>query len=284
MATPRRPRRRTRGRNSFRDMGVANEIEIGGQHIPINVRRPTVDITRERGANLRVHERPGGNAEIIVRDERGGGRPPHPREPHRIGPEELQGIGRSLQELKQKRAEALNQLLGGPEQHRAFRTGLKSTRGGILSGIGGLLNPRTWWKGGPAGSIAQIYDSARSSRFGKSGAPLRAAPGGSKIYTTGRAERGRAKRSDRIRRQVNPGSLRTALAEFNGTVDHAFAQLAHNPTSAQHQAYERAVAEATSAFNAKQIEVERAFRQGLTKQGITTGKSGTGSVKRLGRL
>jgi hypothetical protein len=269
-------------------MGVANEVEIGSQHIPINVRRPTVDITRERGANLRVRERPGGHAEIVVRDERGGGRGepgrPRPREPTRIDANQLEGIGRKLQTLKQQRAKAVNQLLGGPEQHRTFQEGLKSTRGGMVTGLRGLLNPLTWWRSGPAGSMAKVYDSLRFSRGGKVGHKLRAAPYGDTIYTTRGAERKRARTLRDIRGRVNPESMRTALTELNGAVDHAFAQLTHNPTPAQFQAYERQVAEATNAFETTQIAVEQAFRKEARGKGFTTGGSNTSGAKKLSRM
>ena len=209
---------------------------------------------------------------------------PHAPVPNRIEPDQLEGIGRQLQELKQQRAEAMNQLLGGPERHREFRAGLKSTRGGIVSGLRGLASPATWWRSGPGGSLAKVIDSVRHSRSGTSGAALRAAPGGKKIYTTRGAERKRAKKLDKIRGAVNPESLRATLAEYNGAVDHAFAQLAHNPTPAQYQAYERQLAEANKNLQTAQIAIERAFRQRVRKTGATTGGGNTSQTRKLSRL
>ena len=78
--------------------------------------------------------------------------------------------------------------------------------------------------------------------------------------------------------------MRTKLAEWNGKVDQAFAQLAHNPTPAQYQAYERQLAEANKDLQTAQIAVERAFRQGVRKTGATTGGSDTSRTRDLSRM
>ncbi|MAG22334.1 MAG: hypothetical protein CL943_03475 [Candidatus Diapherotrites archaeon] len=64
-------RRRPAGRAGWKKAGVANSIEISGANVPIKVKRPTLSIEKERGANIEVRDVPGGYKGIIVKDERG---------------------------------------------------------------------------------------------------------------------------------------------------------------------------------------------------------------------
>ncbi|GEM_PF-3513249 len=55
-----------RGTSGFRSHGVATSLEISGQNIPVRVRRPTLDVTRERGTNVQLVEEEGGTSRLIV--------------------------------------------------------------------------------------------------------------------------------------------------------------------------------------------------------------------------
>ena len=68
-------RARTRGTRA-RIGGVASSLEIGGAHIPIKVKRPTLEIAKESGANITVRNVPGGYKGIFV-----GTNKPRPRRP-----------------------------------------------------------------------------------------------------------------------------------------------------------------------------------------------------------
>ncbi len=225
----------------------------------------------------------------IVAEGRGGRerreveRPP-PGEPHRLDPNQLDDIRRELETAMEARKKAVNQLLGGAEKHQEFANGSKSTRGGIFSGLRGLLSPKTWWTKGPTGSMATLYDSIRYSRHAKAGHKLRAAPYGTKIYITGRGEKRRAGRLERVKEQVNPESVRTALAQCDGAVNQAFAELMNNPTPAQEQLCKKQIADAVLVFDKAQIEVEAEFRRRMRKKGMTTGGKDASQVRRLGRM
>lgn len=55
---------------AFKGRGNAQNVVIKGQNIPITVKRPTLEITKEHGANVRLKKVKGGTTRIIVGRER----------------------------------------------------------------------------------------------------------------------------------------------------------------------------------------------------------------------
>ena len=53
---------------------MANQVEVSGNRVPITVRRPTLEIAKESGANIHVRDLPGGYKGIFVGTPGGGGR------------------------------------------------------------------------------------------------------------------------------------------------------------------------------------------------------------------
>ncbi len=64
----------------FRNHGVATKLNVEGQRIPIHVKRPILEVTREAGTNVQLREEPGGTTRLVV-DAGAGGRRIQEHEP-----------------------------------------------------------------------------------------------------------------------------------------------------------------------------------------------------------
>lgn len=51
-----RPRPKPKPKNPWVNRGVATALDVRGQRLPMNVQRPSIDITRQRGFNVRVKQ------------------------------------------------------------------------------------------------------------------------------------------------------------------------------------------------------------------------------------
>lgn len=107
---PRRPRSR------WRRMGVATSVEVSGTRVPVTVRRPRLDITREMGTDLRLRRLRGGTSRLLVRAVGGGaggrlpGMPYFDRVKFRAGLKDLIGSKRIY----------VGRYLGGTDRYARF--------------------------------------------------------------------------------------------------------------------------------------------------------------------
>ena len=238
------------------------------------------------------------NPRIIVNGrERGGRRDrereterPPPAEAHRLDPNQLDDIRRELDEAVKARGKAVNQLLGGGPAHRKFQKSMGYTRGkGLAGALLNLINPVAWWRDGPRTTLGGVYNQLSSPRTGKVSSKLRAAPYGKTFYTSGGAEAGRARRLRKVKTKdlepnLRPRAVLAARDRWNAEVGQAFAELTHNPTAAQHQIYQKQLADANLVFDKAQDAVEREFRGRMRKKGVTSGGSESSQTRRLSRL
>ncbi len=284
-------------RPKFRDHGVANEVHVSGSRVPVHVERSTLEITRERGANIRVREVEGGTHEIRVVDERGRRRR---RRDNRLHPNEMNRIQQELQAQQAQRKQMVDRIVGGSAEHKKYIDSLKSARtpGGILSRIWGAATGKG--KAGAnqpsnVGSFPPMHPLKAADVLKKSIQYPHTNKKGT-VYTSRRRETNKRTKMDELKAElpiskdiareigipeaelarVRGGfitvnfseTLQRVLAGWTNTTNVALGELQRRPTDARLITYKNTLAEADKQFKIIRGLIEQAYRTALVKKKI----------------